>query len=119
MLFRSAIYNTMKSNFSKLKKAVIFQPHLFSRTRDFIDDFARVLSHFDEVYLLDIYPAREEPIKGITSQVLLEKIDVKIKEIVNPLDINEVIKKTKCGIISILGAGDITKNINKKLFESV
>ena len=114
-----AVYNTLKSNFSKQTKAVIFQPHLFSRTRDFIEDFARVLSNFDEVYLLDIYPAREEPIKGITSQVLLEKIDVKIKKKINPLDINELIKKTKCEIISILGAGDLTKNINKKFFESV
>lgn len=114
-----AISNTLKSNYSNLTKAVIFQPHLFSRTRDFMDEFARVLSDFDEVYLLNIYPAREEPIKGVSSQVLMEKIDIKIKMIIESKDINDIIEKTKCKIISILGAGDLTKNINKNFFESV
>ena len=62
-----SVLNTIQTNYKNKSKAVVFQPHLFSRTRDFMDEFAIVLSKFDEVYLLDIYPAREEPIIGVTS----------------------------------------------------
>ena len=81
-----------------------------------MEDFAKVLSCFHEVYLLDIYPAREKPINGITSEVLLNKIDVSKKEIINKVKINDVINQTNCKIISILGAGDLTFNLNKKKF---
>ena len=64
------------------KVLAIFQPHLFSRTRDFVDDFAKSLSQFDEVLLLDIYPARELPIEGVTSAWLLSKIKNKNKQLV-------------------------------------
>jgi UDP-N-acetylmuramate--alanine ligase len=64
------------------KVLVVFQPHLFSRTRDFIDDFATSLSKFDEVLLLDIYPAREKPISGVTSEWLLSKIDNNRKKLI-------------------------------------
>ena len=70
-----SVLNTIQTNFKNKSKAVVFQPHLFSRTRDFMDEFAIVLSKFDEVYLLDIYPARENPIIGVNSQILLEKIN--------------------------------------------
>ena len=69
-----SVLNTIQTNYKNKSKAVIFQPHLFSRTRDLMDEFAIVLSKFDEVYLLDIYPAREKPIIGVSSQILLEKI---------------------------------------------
>jgi UDP-N-acetylmuramate--alanine ligase len=59
---------------SKSKVLAIFQPHLFSRTRDFADDFAKSLSAFDEIILLDIYPARELPMEGINSQWLMDKM---------------------------------------------
>ena len=74
-----SVLNTIQTNYKNKSKAVVFQPHLFSRTRDFMDEFAIVLSKFDEVYLLDIYPAREEPILGVTSQILLEKLIVQRK----------------------------------------
>ena len=111
-----SIFDTIDSNYQDKPKAVIFQPHLYTRTRDLMDDFARVLSNFHEVYLLDIYPAREKPINGITSEVLLNKIDASKKEIVKKVEINDVINNTNCKIIAILGAGDLTVNLNKKIF---
>jgi len=111
-----SIFDTIDSNYQDKPKAVIFQPHLYTRTRDLMDDFARVLSYFHEVYLLDIYPAREKPINGITSEVLLNKIDASKKEIVKKFEINDVINNTNCKIIAILGAGDLTVNLNKKIF---
>lgn len=111
-----SIFDTIDSNYQDKPKAVIFQPHLYTRTRDLMDDFAKVLSYFHEVYLLDIYPAREKPINGITSEVLLNKIDASKKEIVKKVEINDVINKTNCKTIAILGAGDLTINLNKKIF---
>ena len=64
-----SVFSTINNNYKNKSTAVIFQPHLFSRTRDFMEDFAIVLSKFDEVYLLDIYPAREKPIDGRTTSL--------------------------------------------------
>ena len=111
-----SVFSTINNNYKNKSTAVIFQPHLFSRTRDFMEDFAIVLSKFDEVYLLDIYPARESPIAGVTSQVLLEKINCSKKEIVSKESINDIIINTGTKVISILGAGNISKNLNKKIF---
>ena len=111
-----SVFNTINNNYKNKSTAVIFQPHLFSRTRDFMEDFAIVLSKFDEVYLLDIYPARENPIAGVTSQVLLEKISCTKKEIVSKESINDIIINTGTEVISILGAGNISENLNKKIF---
>ena len=111
-----SVFSTINNNYKNKSTAVIFQPHLFSRTRDFMEDFAIVLSKFDEVYLLDIYPARENPIAGVTSQVLLEKISCSKKEIVSKESINDIIINTRTEVISILGAGDISENLNKKIF---
>ena len=111
-----SVFNTINNNYKNKSTAVIFQPHLFSRTRDFMEDFAIVLSKFDEVYLLDIYPARENPIAGVTSQVLLEKISCSKKEIVSKESINDIIINSRTEVISILGAGNISENLNKKIF---
>ena len=111
-----SVLNTIDSNYKNKSTSVIFQPHLFSRTRDFMEDFATVLSKFDEVYLLDIYPAREKPIEGVNSKVLLEKISSAKKEIINKELINDIIINSKTEVISILGAGNITENLNKKIF---
>jgi len=111
-----SVFNTINSNYKDKSTSVIFQPHLFSRTRDFMEDFATVLSKFDEVYLLDIYPAREKPIEGVNSKVLLEKISSAKKEIINKELINDIIINSKTEVISILGAGNITENLNKKIF---
>ena len=111
-----SVFNTINSNYKNKSTSVIFQPHLFSRTRDFMEDFATVLSKFDEVYLLEIYPAREKPIQGVNSKVLLEKISSAKKEIINKELINDIIINSKTEVISILGAGNITENLNKKIF---
>jgi len=111
-----SVFNTINSNYKNKSTSVIFQPHLFSRTRDFMEEFAKVLSKFDEVYLLEIYPAREKPIEGVNSKVLLEKISSVKKEIINKELINDIIINSKTEVISILGAGNITENLNKKIF---
>ena len=114
-----SVLNTLQTNYKNKSKAVVFQPHLFSRTRDFMDEFAIVLSKFDEVYLLDIYPAREKPILGVSSQILLEKINCSKKELINNKSIENIVLNSKMEVISILGAGNISENLNKEIFQNV
>jgi UDP-N-acetylmuramate--alanine ligase len=85
----------------------IFQPHLFSRSRDFADGFAESLDLLDECILLEIYPAREKPIEGINSQMLLDKMKSKEKHLVKKENILEFIKNKKIEVLMTLGAGDI------------
>ena len=114
-----SVLNTIQTNYKNKSKAVVFQPHLFSRTRDFMDEFAIVLSKFDEVYLLDIYPAREKPIIGVNSQILLEKINCSKKELIDGKSIENIVLNSKIEVISILGAGNISENLNKEIFQNV
>ena len=114
-----SVLNTIQTNYKNKSKAVVFQPHLFSRTRDLMDEFAIVLSKFDEVYLLDIYPAREKPIIGVSSQILLEKINCSKKELIDGKSIDEIVLNSKIQVISILGAGNISENLNKEIFQNV
>ncbi|HEX7411845.1 MAG TPA: UDP-N-acetylmuramate--L-alanine ligase [Bacteroidales bacterium] len=85
----------------------IFQPHLYSRTRDFADEFARSLEMLDEVILLDIYPAREFPIAGITSAWLLEKINLKNKYLLPAAGVPEWLLLNRPDVLLTMGAGDI------------
>lgn len=87
----------------------IFQPHLFSRTRDFADDFARSLDLLDECILLEIYPAREKPIIGVDSQMLLDKMNSKCKLKLQKEDVLEYLKNNNCEVLLTMGAGDIDK----------
>ena len=117
----NAVLNSIKDKYNNLAVGVIFQPHLFSRTRDLLDDFGKVLSKFDEVYLLDIYPAREEPIEGVSSDVLLEKIICDKKSILKMESIIEKIESIECDIVAVLGAGNVANSIQslkKKYYES-
>ena len=100
----------------------VFQPHLFSRTRDFADDFACVLSRLDEVALMPIYPAREEPIAGVTSEWLMEKIGDKVKRAlvlpaILPKYLRERLKSClaagKPVVVITMGAGDIDRQVNE------
>jgi len=91
------------------KLTVLFQPHLFSRTRDFMDAFAKALGEFDEVLLLDIYPARELPIEGIDSAALLKKIQNGHKYLVQADEVCERLKNSELEIFVSLGAGDIDR----------
>ena len=103
----NAVFDSVNEMYPKRKCTVVFQPHLFSRTRDFIDEFGIALSKFDEVLLLDIYPAREKPIDGVTSSWLLEKISHKNKKITHKKNLTKDIKNSDAKIIVMLGAGDI------------
>ncbi|MDQ3191656.1 MAG: UDP-N-acetylmuramate--L-alanine ligase [Bacteroidota bacterium] len=87
----------------------VFQPHLFSRTRDFADAFAENLDLLDECILLDIYPARELPIEGISSDMLLRKMQMSNKKIVSKENLLLELKKNKLEVLLTLGAGDIDK----------
>lgn len=87
----------------------IFQPHLFSRTRDFADDFARSLALADRLLLLPIYPAREVPIEGITSDMLLKKINLNDKLLIDKEQVVEKVAELNTDILVTIGAGDIDR----------
>ena len=109
----NAVYDAVSEMHPNKKTLAIFQPHLFSRTRDFADEFAKSLSKFDSILLLDIYPAREKPIKGITSEWLLEKIDnTNVRTIHKSKLINEI-KKQNPQVLVTMGAGDIGLEVSK------
>ena len=107
----NVVYDSIKELYPTQKNVVIFQPHLFSRTKDFIEDFAIALAQFDEILLLDIYPAREEPIEGVSSLWLLEKILNKNKKITHKKNLVKDIKNSNASIVAMLGAGDIGKMV--------
>jgi UDP-N-acetylmuramate--alanine ligase len=109
----NAVHQAVREMYPNKKVLAVFQPHLFSRTRDFADDFAKSLSQFDEVLLLDIYPARELPIKGITSQWLLNKIDNKRKNVVSKIDLLAAIHSSNAQIVLTIGAGDIGEEVKR------
>jgi UDP-N-acetylmuramate--alanine ligase len=102
-----ATIGSVKKLYPTRKITGIFQPHLFSRTRDFADGFAESLDMLDECILLDIYPAREKPIEGITSKWLLGKMKLKDKKLMSKTEVLEEIKKNKKEVILTMGAGDI------------
>src|SRR6187431_2039016 len=83
----NAVHQAVRELYPGKKVLAIFQPHLFSRTRDFVDNFAKSLSAFDEVYLMEIYPARELPMEGVTSQWLMDKMTNEHKKIVSKEDL--------------------------------
>ena len=107
----NVVYDSIKELYPTQKNIVIFQPHLFSRTKDFIEDFAIALAQLDEIWLLDIYPAREEPIEGVSSLWLLEKILNKNKKITHKNNLVKDIKNSNASIVAMLGAGDIGKMV--------
>jgi len=107
----NVVYDSIKELYPTQKNVVIFQPHLFSRTKDFIEDFAIALAQFDEILLLDIYPAREEPIEGVSSSWLLKKILNKNKKITHKKNLVKDIKNSNASVVAMLGAGDIGKMV--------
>jgi UDP-N-acetylmuramate--alanine ligase len=103
---RAAI-SSVKKLYPNKKLTTIFQPHLFTRTRDFADGFAEVLSMSDELLLLDIYPARELPIEGVTSTMLLDKMELKNKRLISKSDVVALIAAEQPELLLTVGAGDI------------
>ena len=118
----NAVHQAVRELYPGQKVLAIFQPHLFSRTKDFADDFAQSLAAFDEVILLDIYPARELPIEGITSQWVLNKIDNRNKKLVSKQELIPSILESEAKVIVTIGAGDIgelVSFIKKALNETI
>ena len=103
----NAVYQAVREMYPTQKVAVVFQPHLFSRTKDFVDEFAESLSQFEAVFLLEIYPARELPIAGVSSSWLLEKITSPVKKLISKSEIVHEIQSLGYPIFMTLGAGDI------------
>ena len=103
----NAVNQAVRELYPGQKVLAIFQPHLFSRTRDFADDFAKSLSVFDEVILLDIYPAREQPMEGVNSQWLMDKMTNVNRKLVVKNDLIPSILASDATIIVTIGAGDI------------
>jgi len=105
-----ACVNSVKSLYPNKKLIGVFQPHLYSRTRDFADEFAAALDLLDECWLMDIYPAREQPIEGINSEFLAFKMNSKVRLMSKP-NILKNIEEEKPKLLLILGAGDIDQLI--------
>lgn len=103
----NAVIRSIKDMFPGKKVLGVFQPHLFTRTRDFMDGFVDSLSQFDELILLDIYPARELPIEGVTSDSLLEKINLEAKEVSSLQEAMSKIKTKEFDVLVTVGAGNI------------
>ena len=108
----NAVEHSVREMYPNENVLVVFQPHLFSRTKDFLDDFAIALSKFDEVLLLDIYPAREVPISGVNSELLLGKITSKNKKLTKKNNLVKDIKNSSAKVVAVLGAGDIGVLVN-------
>lgn len=103
---------SVKELYAGRKVTGIFQPHLYTRTRDFMDEFAHSLSLLDELILLDIYPAREEPIPGITSQVVFDKVTCLDKTLCTKEQLPEIIAAGNYDVVLTLGAGDIDRLVD-------
>ena len=99
---------SLKELFKGRKITVIFQPHLYTRTRDFYHEFADALSNFDEVVLTEIYPAREEPIEGVTSKLIFDNLKPGVeKTIIRKDDVLDYVKSRDFDVLVVLGAGNL------------
>jgi UDP-N-acetylmuramate--alanine ligase len=114
---------SLKELYKNRKITVIFQPHLYTRTRDFYMEFAEALSHFDEVILTEIYPAREQPIPGISSEIIYDNLKAGVtKDMIRKDDVLRYVQQRDFDVLIVLGAGDldnyvpqITKLIEQKV----
>lgn len=104
-----ALVESLKFQYPNKKLTAVFQPHLYSRTRDFMDDFAKELNGFNEVVLLDIYPAREESIKGVDSKVLLHKINTMNRYYSTKDMLLDLLEALYPEVLVSIGAGDISE----------
>ena len=101
--------SAIKASFPSRRLTLVFQPHLFTRTRDFMEDFANSLAMADDLILLDIYPAREKPIEGITSQALLDRINLNDKCLCKKEALLDTISQRKPELLVTMGAGNIDR----------
>ena len=109
------IYQSAKSIrelYKNRKITAIFQPHLYTRTRDFYKDFADALSQLDEVVLTEIYPARELPIEGVTSQLIYDNLAPGVeKQMIQKADVLQFVQQHSFDVLIVLGAGDLDNQV--------
>jgi len=108
----AALLNSVRAIYPGRRVTVIFQPHLFTRTRDLANEFAQSLDLADEVILLDIYPAREEPIEGVTSRLILDKMTMRSKDLMTKSSLLDRLTERPIDILLTVGAGDIDRMVN-------
>lgn len=106
-----ASISSIRQLFKGRKITGIFQPHLYTRTRDFASEFAEALSDLDELILLDIYPAREIPIEGVTSEIILKDVTIQNKSLINKENLLTLLDKKEIDVLVTFGAGDIDKMV--------
>jgi UDP-N-acetylmuramate--alanine ligase len=104
---------SIRSLYPGRKITGVFQPHLYSRTRDFANEFATELSKLDELILLDIYPAREQPIKGVDAQLILNSVKLEQKTLCSSENLLPLLAEKQLDVIVTFGAGDIDKMVPK------
>ncbi|MGM9760347.1 MAG: UDP-N-acetylmuramate--L-alanine ligase [Parabacteroides sp.] len=110
---------SVKALYADKKITGVFQPHLYTRTRDFAEEFAASLSLLDELILLDIYPAREEPIPGVTSQIIFDRVTIANKQLCRKEDLLDLMAKGSYEVVLMVGAGNIDRLVEpvKELLE--
>lgn len=108
----NALHQAVREMHPGKKVLAVFQPHLYSRTQDFASDFAESLSQFDQLLLMDIYPARELPIEGVTSQWLLDMVSIEDKQLVLREHLIDQIMKSDAQVVLTVGAGDIGEEVS-------
>ena len=105
----SAAISSIRDMFPDRKLTAVFQPHLYTRTRDFAPDFASALDKADRIILLDIYPAREEPIPGVTSEIIFGKMKNPDKILVRKEELMDTLRTEDIGVLATFGAGNIDR----------
>ena len=101
--------SSLRSIFPGRKLTAVFQPHLFTRTRDFASGFAAALSQVDSLILLGIYPAREEPIPGVTSEIIFKEVTAPVKRLIDKAELLPLLEKEPLDVLVTFGAGDIDR----------
>jgi len=105
----NAALKSLRALFPDKKLGVVFQPHLFSRTKDFALEFSHSLNEADKLWLLDIYPARELPMSGVTSKLILDRVDISDKAIISKEALIKSVVDSDCQVVVVLGAGDVDR----------
>lgn len=105
----NAALTSLRALYPEKKLGVVFQPHLFSRTQDFALEFSHALNQADRLWLLDIYPARELPISGVSSRLILDRVDIYEKSLISKESLISSVVESDCQVIAMLGAGDIDR----------
>ncbi len=105
----SSAISSMRDMFPGRKLTAIFQPHLYTRTRDFAPEFAKALSAVDKLILLDIYPAREEPIPGVTSEIIFRDVTAPEKVLLRKEELMDYLEKEELDVLATFGAGNVDR----------